>query len=121
MTYDTFSVQWDTGDIEVIVGSYFTTASVAQIRKLFKLSRNNCKEEQRKKLLNALQHACVERKELLDSLTELARKKADMLNEFYGVSSYRPEVGSAEKAIERERTRLRKAIEILKEEGEWLW
>jgi hypothetical protein len=44
-----------------------------------------------------------------------------MLNEFYGVSSYRPEVGSAEKAIERERTRLRKAIEILKEEGEWLW
>lgn len=119
MTDEIFCVEWGTGGIKVRVHSYFTTASLAQIRKLFKLAQKNCTEEQQKALLDALKRAIDKQKELLDALTELAQKKADLLNSFYGTNR-KPEVGQAEKLIARELARLRKVVEILREE-KWLW
>ena len=72
MTEDIFRVEWDTGYIETLVGSFFVEATVAQINKLFKLARQHCTEAQRDELLRALIRADKERKDLLDDLDKAA-------------------------------------------------
>ena len=106
MTEDIFRVEWDTGYIETLVGSFFVEATVAQINKLFKLARQHCTEVQRDELL---------RKDLLDDLDKAAYAKAKLANQFYGTRCA-PEQGWAEKRARRERTRLQKAVDLLKVE-----
>ena len=115
MTEDIFRVEWDTGYIETLVGSFFVEATVAQINKLFKLARQHCTEAQRDELLRALIRADKERKDLLDDLDKAAYAKAKLAYQFYGTRCA-PEQGWAEKRARRERTRLQKAVDLLKVE-----
>lgn len=115
MTEDIFRVEWDTGYIETLVGSFFVEANVPRIKKLFKLARQHCTEEQRAELLTALARADKERKDLLDTLGELSYKKSALANQFYK-SQRMPEQGWAEKRAAQEQTRLQRAMNLLKDE-----
>ena len=115
MTEDIFRVEWDTGYIETLVGSFFVEANVPRIKKLFKLAQQHCTEKQRAELLTALTLADKERENLLNALGELAYKKSVLANQFYK-SQYVPEQGWAEKRAIRERARLQRTIDLLKDE-----
>lgn len=115
MTEDVFRVEWDTGYIEALVGSFFVDANAPKIKKLFKLSREHCTEAQRTELMAALTRADKERADLLDALGELSYKKSALANQFYRLQCM-PEQGWAEKRAVRERARLQRAMDQLKDE-----
>lgn len=115
MTEDIFRVEWDTGCIETLVGTFFVEASVPRIKKLFKLARGHCTQVQRDDLIRALIRAYNERKKLLDALGELAYKKSDLANQFFRLQCM-PEQGWAEKRAIREQAKFQKAIVMLKAE-----
>ena len=115
MTEDIFRVEWDTGYINTLVGSFFVEANVPQIKKLFKLAREHCAEAQRAELMEALARADKERADLLDALGELAYKKSTLAKQFYKLQCM-PEQGWAEKRAKKERERLQRVIDLLKAE-----
>jgi len=110
-----FRVEWGTGYIDVSIGAFFTKANMNQVKKLFRLARQYSTEADRTELLVALAHADKERKALLDALGELAYKRAELANSFYG-TTYKPVQGRAKKRIIQERAKLSRNIHILTNE-----
>lgn len=115
MTDRVFHIKWDTGFMDVKISTFFVESGVSKVKKLCKLARQYCAEEERLSLLDALSQEDKERKDLLDALNELARKKASLASSFYHIS-LTPEQGWAEKQLVKDRARLAKAISILSEE-----
>lgn len=110
-----FSIDWDTGGMRVVINEFFVDASAPQVKKLFKIARRYSTEQDRHTLLLTLIQEDRNRKELLDALAELSRKKSELANAFYHTSA-EPEAGWAEKRARQERTKLARAINVLKAE-----
>ena len=117
MENNIFHIEWDTGFVDVDVSTFFVEANVSKLKKLYKLARQYSTEEERLTLLDALSQEDKKRKELLDALNDLSRKKAELARSLYPVAPAQVQ-GWAEKQLVKDRTRLAKAIELLKEE-EW--
>lgn len=107
-----FQLNWGTGGADIKIAAFFTSAKVNRLKKFCKLARRYSSEDERAGLLIALAHEDSVRKVLLDRLGDLARKKADLENNFYG-TNFEPVQGWAEKRLLREREQLKKVIEVL--------
>ena len=110
-----FHISWDTGEVNVIISEFFIDANTSRIKKLFKLARQYSTERDQHTLLLTLIQEDRNRKELLDALNELSRKKSELANAFYHTAAA-PEKGWAEKRLIRERKKLAQAIDIIKAE-----
>lgn len=115
MTDRVFHIKWDTGFMDVNISTFFVEANAAKVKKLYRLARQYCTEEERQYLLDALSQEDKERERLLDALRELSRMKSKLANDFYQMK-LAPEEGWAEKQLVKDRARLAKAISLLTEE-----
>ena len=129
MTDRVFHIKWDTGFMDVNISTFFVEANAAKVKKLYRLARQYCTEEERQylldalsqedkereRLLDALSQEDKERERLLDALRELSRMKSKLANDFYQMK-LAPEEGWAEKQLVKDRARLAKAISLLTEE-----
>lgn len=112
---NTFRIEWDTGEVNVQIDSFFIEASVARIKKLCKLARQYSSAADHKTLMLTLIQADRARKELLDALGELSYKKSELANSFFH-TTIEPEKCWAERRLIRERVQLARSINILKAE-----
>lgn len=118
MTDRVFHIKWDTGFVDVKISTFFVESNAAKVKKMYRLARQYCTEEERQSLLDALSQEDKEREHLLDALRELSRKKSELANSFYQMN-LAPEQSWAEKRLVKDRIRLAKAISILTKER-WL-
>lgn len=113
-----FRVDYPTGYIEVNVGVFFGTASEQKIKKLLKLAKQHCTDSQRETLVQQLQSEAKRRTKVLDELGELEYRRKELLHgvltkDLY-LSIVRP-LPSPEKALVKQRDKLRKAAKQLSE------
>ena len=103
-----FRVEYPNGYVEVIVGECFGASDKAKIKKLLRLAKRHCAEEQRLKLRDdilAEHQLCVT---ALDRLHELRLEQQNLLSDFFGGITWRqPDaITGAERAIMRRRDKL---------------
>lgn len=110
-----FRIEWDTGEMNVNIASFFIEANAPRIKKLCKLARQYSTAEDQHYLLLSLIQEDRDRKKLLDTLAELSYQKAQLANDFFKIAK-EPEPGWAEKRLVSERKKLARAINVLKAE-----
>lgn len=110
-----FQLSWGTGNADIKIAAFFTSAKAVQLKKFCKLARQHSTEDERKGLLAVLVQEDKAREALLDKLGELSYEKSQLANSFFH-TVYDPEQGWAEKRLLRERAQLKKAIDLLKDE-----
>lgn len=107
-----FQLDWGTGNANIKIAAFFTSAKAVQLKKFCKLAKQHSTEDERKGLLAVLVQEDKARKVLLDRLGELSYEKSKLANSFYH-TVIEPEQGWAEKRLLRERAKLKKAIKTL--------
>ena len=110
-----FQLSWGTGNADIKIAAFFTSAKAVQLKKFCKLARQHSTETERTGLLTVLVQEDKAREALLDKLGELSYEKSQLANSFFH-TVYDPEQGRAEKRLLRERAQLKKAIDLLKDE-----
>lgn len=107
-----FRLDWGTGNADIKVAAFFTSAKAVQLKKFCKLARLHSTEDEQAGLLAVLVHEDKAREALLDKLGELSYEKSQLANSFFH-TVFDPEQGWAEKRLLRERAQLKKAIDTL--------
>lgn len=110
-----FQLDWGTGNADIKIAAFFTSAKAVQLKKFCKLARLHSTEDERTGLLAALVQEDKAREALLDKPGELSYEKSKLANSFFH-TVFEPEQGWAEKRLLRERAQLKKAIDTLTEE-----
>ena len=103
-----FQLDWGTGNADIKIAAFFTSAKAVQLKKFCKLARLHSTEDER----TGLVQEDKAREALLDKLGELSYEKSKLANSFFH-TVFEPEQGWAEKRLLRERAQLKKAIKTL--------
>ena len=111
-----FQINWGTGGADIKISAFFIPAKAARLKKFCKLARRHSTETDRAGLLLlALKQEDLCRKNLLETLGDLAYKKSELANRFFN-TAFVPEQGWAEKRLVKEREQLKKVIDLLEQE-----
>ena len=105
-----FHISWDRGHMDINVGVFFSTANVKTIRKYFKLTEQDRKEEQKEELESMIAMEKADRQKAMAELEELEARVAAIRSRF-------PKEFTLEKQVEK----LDKSLDLLREARRNAW
>jgi len=111
-----FRVEYPTGHIDVFVGEFFGSADDRRQKKLLKLARQHCSDEDRRNLMWNLKSEDDLRKNAIEVAAELERKRCAILGTVLDQTPLPREPGSQEKAMIKQREKIRKVLKRLENE-----
>ena len=111
-----FRVEHPTGYVDVFVGEFFGSADDKRQKKLLKLARQHCSDEDRRNLMWSLKKEDDLRKNAIEAVAELERKRCVILGTVFSQAPLPREPGSQEKAMVKQREKIGKVLKQLENE-----
>lgn len=111
-----FRVDYPSGHIEVNAGIFFGTADDKRQKKFLKLARQHSSDNDRLWLLDTLRREKKMRKDILDAIEEMERKRCILLSQVSDLPLAKREPAGPEKALARQITKIEKVMELLENE-----
>lgn len=108
-----FTITWPTGHITLDIGKFFGGADKKRVRKVLRLAKQYCTEDQREELITEINNEIKSRTAALDRCGELEFEREQVLRPFFGLLNKRP-LPPQERALVKQRDRLKRCAETIK-------
>ena len=119
MTNSVFRIEYPTGYMELNIRAFFATATKKQLKKVLRLAKQNCSEEQRKELLINLLDEVQICTNVIEELDEMIIRSSLMFQEVFEDKKGTDIVNYAGyTALVRRRDRLKVCVDMI-EEARW--
>lgn len=115
MSKKAFRINYPNGHLEVNIGEFFGSGTQKQFNKWLTLASQHCTDAQREELIADMEHERKQRKYVLDSIEALENSRVKLLEDFFNYNTKRSP-GAPERALEKQREKLKKRMVVLQNE-----